>query len=454
MNSRFTPFLRPFLSADSWQAQVPAYALGLFRIWFGILMAWEMLYFIRIDFVEIFISMPMVQMSYTGLSWLKPLPDVMMWGLIYLLLATTILIILGKWFRWAMLFFAIGFTYIFLLDQAYYNNHLYLLSILSFWMATMPLDAALAVGKKEASTAPAASYAILRFHIVMVYFFGGIAKLNPDWLLRQQPVQELMVSTPFLSNLLGEDLAVYFLTYGGVVFDLVIGFFLLYKPLRSLGFAGAILFNGLNAIVFDDINIFPFFMLGTLVLFLEPETVAAWFKNTSPKKDKKASKATPTATKLWGKDKLLQQVFIAYVVFQCVWPFRHLVIPGEVEWTGQGQLFSWRMKIQHRSIKQMEFMVMDYRSRQLIPVDLDAYHINYDQRNAMARNPQLIMTMVDFLANRAKSKQGHEEIGVQAKISVAFNGRSPQWITDPEKDLTKEEYHAWGRNDWILPLAE
>lgn len=102
----------------------------------------------------------------------------------------------------------------------------------------------------------------------------------------------------------------------------------------------------------------------------------------------------------------------------------------------------------------MEFYVMDYRSKQLIPVDLDAYLINFDQRSAMAMYPQALMQMVDFLKERGIEKLGHNEVGVRAKVEVSFNKRPPQDIVDPEADLSKETYSAWGHNNWILPLKE
>lgn len=450
--------MKVWYSADSWDSPVPATALGLFRIIFGMLMTWEMIYFIRIDFVEIFLELPMVAMHYTFLSWIAPLPSPLMDVLVYLLLAATILITIGKWYRWAMLFFFVGFTYIFILDQAYYNNHLYLISLLSFWMIFLPMDAALSVKKSPRKTASAASYAVLRFHLVMVYFFGGIAKLNYDWIVNHEPVKHFLEQASFLSDILGEKLAIYLLVFGGIGFDLAAGFLLLYRPTRKIGLVAAITFNVLNSIIFNDINIFPFFMLGSLLLFLEPETVDGWFaekKQTRKEKRKKSSSKKESDSRqahLWGSSAVLQKLFVAYLIFHCIWPFRHLVIPGQVDWTGQGQLFSWRMKIQTRGTEQLEFEVLDYKTQTIVPTDLDAYYMNYDQRRAMALSPALLHQMAIFLGDRAKDKFGHDQVGVRAKLKVSFNGRAPQYVVDPELDLYQTVYHPWGHNDWIEDL--
>lgn len=417
-----------------------------------------MIYFIRIDFVEIFLELPMVAMHYTFLSWISPLPSSMMDALVYLLLASTVLITIGKWYRWAMSFFFVGFTYIFILDQAYYNNHLYLLCLLSFWMIFIPMDAALTIQKVPRKTVPAGSYAIFRFHLVLVYFFGGIAKLNPDWIFHHEPVKQILGQAPFLTNILGEQLATYLLVYGGIGFDLVAGFLLLYRPTRKFGLAAGITFNVLNSIIFDDINIFPFFMLGSLLLFLEPETVNGWFpekkqsRKDKRKKEKPGQEGISTYTRLWGSEPVLKKLFLAYIIFHCIWPLRHMVIPGPVDWTGQGQLFSWRMKIQTRSTEQLDFEVLDYKTQTIIPTDLDAYYMNFDQRRGMALHPALLHQMTEFLGDRAKEKLGHDQVGVRVKLRVSFNGREPQYVVNPELDLYKEEYHPWGKNDWIEEL--
>lgn len=400
----------------------------------------------------------MVAMHYPFLSWIQPMPSPMMDILVYLLLGSAVLITIGKWYRWAMLFFFVGFTYIFVLDQAYYNNHLYLICLLSFWMIFLPMDAALTVQTSARKAVPAATFAILRFHIVMVYFFGGIAKLNYDWLINHEPVKHFLEQASFLSDMLGEQLATYLLVYGGIGFDLAAGFLLLFRPTRKIGLVAAITFNVLNSIIFNDINIFPFFMLGSLLLFLEPETVNSWVaekKQTRKEKRKrspsqKASNALQAS--LWGSSPVLKKLFVAYIIFHCIWPFRHLIIPGQVDWTGQGQLFSWRMKIQTRDTEQLEFYVLDYKTQTIIPTDLDAYYINFDQRRAMALYPALLHQMTEFLGDRARERYKHDQVGVQVKLKVSFNGRPAQYVVDPELDLYKEEYHPWGKNEWIEEL--
>jgi vitamin K-dependent gamma-carboxylase len=76
-------------------------------------------------------------------------------------------------------------TYLFLLEQARYLNHLYLVCPLSFLMIFLPanrgfsLDGLLRPSIK-AVTVPVWSLWLLRVQIAVPMFFGGIAKLNSD----------------------------------------------------------------------------------------------------------------------------------------------------------------------------------------------------------------------------------------------------------------------------------
>ena len=70
---------------------------------------------------------------------------------------------------------------------------------------------ALALCGADAPTAPAWHVAALRLQIVLVYAYAGVAKLNSDWLLHDQPmatklVDEAAVYSPYLAPLLTHEL--------------------------------------------------------------------------------------------------------------------------------------------------------------------------------------------------------------------------------------------------------
>ena len=259
-------------------------SLAIFRIGFGVLMLWELIYLLRIDFVKIFLTTPEVQFTYEYFSFLRPLPEILLDILVVLLMVCCFLIIIGKHYRKAMTGFFIGFTYLFLLDKAYYNNHLYLICLLSFLMIFIPADAHFSSGSMTAKSKKPVFYwhlLILRLQLVIVYFYGGIAKLNYDWMVSQQPVRILMqdkAKTSFIGDLLSSEPIIYFFTYGGVAFDLLIPFLLFIPRTRVMAVVLALCFNIMNAWLFNDINIFPYFMMLSLILFLDPSNIAKYIR--------------------------------------------------------------------------------------------------------------------------------------------------------------------------------
>src|SRR5207342_1729744 len=76
---------------------------------------------------------------------------------------------------------------VFLLEEARYLNHFYLLCLISFLLVFLPAHRAFSVDaqlkpKLRSRVAPAWTLWLMRFQVGVVYFFGGIAKLNGDWL--------------------------------------------------------------------------------------------------------------------------------------------------------------------------------------------------------------------------------------------------------------------------------
>ncbi|MEZ4774229.1 MAG: HTTM domain-containing protein [Bacteroidia bacterium] len=442
--------------SDKWSylfRPMPALGLGIFRISFGAIMLWEMLYLVKLDFVPVFLTDPEVHFHYDLLSWLNPLPENLMWLLIVALIACCVLIILGKWYRPAMAVFAIGFTYIFFIDKAYYNNHLYLICLLSGWLIFIDADTSLKIGRKTAptgdETVPAWMYYVLQAHLVMVYFFGGIAKLNYDWLIRHEPVMTMLDEGFYLHQLLGDSIAIGLLTYGGLVFDLTIGFILLFPKTRWLGVAGVLFFNLSNASLFDDINIFPYFMVLATVLFLDQN----WLKEKLyfRKPDPKRKQPKPS---VFAPSRRLVLILCIYFGIHLLMPFRHFLYPGNPEWTGQGQRFSWRMKIQTRKTEKLEFQVLDYSRKTIYPVDLSAYKLNRDQITLMAMDPAAMWQFCQFLSDRGKIKLHSKKVGVQANIRVSMNNRPVQQMVDPEINMAETTRSIFRNSTWILPLKD
>ena len=418
--------------------QIDGTSIAVFRISFGLIMLWEIIYFLRVDFVKVFLIEPKVQFSYEFLSFLKPLPKPILDILIIVLIVCCLLIVIGRFYRKAMIIFCIGFSYLFFLDKAYYNNHLYLVCLLSFLLILIPADNKLSLSKKSSDQKKPTQYwhlLILQLQLVLVYFFGGVAKLNYDWLVSNQPVRAILenkAKQSFLGDVLTSDFTLYFFNYGGLVFDLLIPFLLFIPKTRIPAILCALLFNIINAWLFSDINIFPYFMMLSLVLFLEPNKVARFINLKLF--GKRSVTSISTAHSIVKKPVLI--LISIYFVIQGLLPFRHLLYDGNVDWTAAGQRFAWRMKIQHRTLEKMEFKVLDMKKKIIIPVEVNNYGLNQDQLNLMAYDPVSVVQFAKFLKRHCRENKGIDDVQVQSEIIVSFNGRKHQQIFDKSVDLS------------------
>ena len=89
---------------------------------------------------------------------------------------------------------------------------------------------------------------ILLFQIGLVYFFGGIAKINPDW-LDGQPITLWLsrrADWPFIGPFVHESWFVGLFTFGGLLLDLLIVPARLWKRTRRYAFAVAVVFHVTN----------------------------------------------------------------------------------------------------------------------------------------------------------------------------------------------------------------
>lgn len=434
---------------------VPAYRLAIFRMVYGAFMLWEIGYLFAIDFVGKFLTGPEILFPYDGFGWMPLLPGPALWLLIFVLGLACLALIAGWAYRPAALVLGFGFGYLFFLDKSIYNNHLYLLILLAFQLYFIEGDRVLAVqarDKKDGiTTVPYWMYFLLMAQVFIVYFYGGLAKLNSDWLLHQQPALELLKQGSFFSDLIGIPAAAFILVWGGLIFDLVIGFLLFWRRTFWLAVAGVVFFNVMNSQLFDDINIFPYFMLTSLILFapdnwIQEQVLKRWPAPPAPKKTGKTAPVLPAPSPrivLW---------LSIYFGFQLLFPFRHLLVPGNADWTMEMQRFSWRMKVQHRSHDALAFRVMDYSSQTIYPVDLRTFKLNTDQIKLLSNDPAAAWRFAVYLRKFFEKQRRGARLGVQANVRVGMNGRAPQHVFNPEFDLGNAKRSIWGRNDWILPL--
>src|SRR5690606_10618868 len=99
--------------------------------------------------------------------------------------------------------------------------------------------------KLRSQTAPAWALWLLRIQVGIPYFYGGLAKLNPDW-LRGEPLRDWLLELaehPLVGPVVSYETVVYFFSYGGLLFDLLVVPALLWRKTRPFAFALALAFH-------------------------------------------------------------------------------------------------------------------------------------------------------------------------------------------------------------------
>ena len=112
--------------------QVSIYPLVTFRIIFGLMMCYSTLRFINKGWVTDLYVTPKFYFTYYGFDWVKPLNEEGMYFLFYLMVALSIFIAFGLFYRFSAISFFIIFTYVELIDKTNYLNHYYSFIIHNF----------------------------------------------------------------------------------------------------------------------------------------------------------------------------------------------------------------------------------------------------------------------------------------------------------------------------------
>lgn len=428
-------------------------ALVMIRIAFGAVMLWEVWRYFDKGWIRRYWIEPEFHFTYLGFGWVKPWPGDGMYFHFLLLGGLAIMIALGFAYRLATVLFFLAFTYTFLLEQARYLNHFYLVILFSFLLILVPAHRCASFDTRlgwtrPSDTVPTWAIWIFRFQLGVVYVYGGIAKLNGDW-LAGEPMRMWLANRsgyPLIGGLLDSEPAVWAFVYGGILFDLAIVPLLLWPRTRNFAFGLAVLFHLLNAVVWS-IGIFPWMAIAMTTIFFP----ASWPRSMLrlPVYGEAIEDADqPASAKRFGAA-ILATVLAVFVVLQLLVPLRHWLYPGPVTWTEEGHMFAWRMKLRSRSGTTV-FFVSDGASagRRIDPED----YLTGWQRDDMDTKPDLILQFVDLLKRRY-SEAGEESVRITAESKVSVNGRRPQRFIDPEFDLATAP-RSLAHKAWIEPLIE
>ena len=434
-------------------APVDIASLIVFRIGFGSLMAWWARDYLVSGRVRLLYVEPKFHFTYYLFDWVRPWPGDGMYVHFALLAALGVAIACGYCYRLATLLFAAGFTYVFLLDATNYQNHYYLVLLLSWTLVLLPLQRAVSVDAARSPAlreqiAPAWALWLVRFHIALPYVFGGLAKLNGDW-FAGEPARQMLAAEaglPAIGPLLTSEWTVALVVWGGLLFDLAIVPLLLSRRTRAVGYVLCLCFHVMNSVLFQ-IHIFPWFMIFASTIFFEP----GWPRRILGGDPLDVLPAPAVSWRSLAPGARLGLVLLAaYCLFHVVWPLRHHVYHGSASWTEQGHFFAWRMMLRGK-MAGVRYYLIEPETGQTQHVDLRPY-LNVDQAGRFSRDPEMILHLAHFLADE-HCRQTGREIEVRALVLASLNGRKPQLLIDPSVDLARQP-RGFHHRPWIEPLRE
>jgi vitamin K-dependent gamma-carboxylase len=429
-------------------------SLAAFRIGFGaLLLVAALRYFTHGWVAEHFLN-PTHFFKYWGFSWVKPWPGVGMYVHFALMAACAVGVSLGYRYRACVLGYGLLFGYAHLIDKTNYLNHYYLVMCVCALMACLPLHGAWSLdARRDArlrqSTVPAWMPWTLRAQFGVVYVFGGLAKLNADWLMNAQPLSLWLARSsdlPWVGPLLGTSAAAFSFSWAGAIFDLSVVPLLLWANSRRYAFLALVGFHLLTAQLFA-IGMFPFFMIGGATLFFE----ADWPRRLLSRLgwgSQNVSVRAGTLASTFRESSWAMPVFAAWFALQLLMPLRHLLYPGQMCWTEQGFRFSWNVMLMEKN-GSVDFRVVEPSTGRVFRVSPDDYFTPY-QTAMMSPQPDMLLEAARVIAADYRQR-GVVEPAVYADAFASLNGRPMQRLLDQNVDLSRE-VDGLSNKTWILPM--
>lgn len=382
------------------------------------------------------------------MEWLQPPDGPWMYLYFYLMAACGLMVMFGFYYRLGIGLFTILWTLVYWMQKTHYNNHYYLLILLSIFMLIVPAHAYFSSDAKRwnsvvSTTCPRWCINIFIAQMWIVFTFASLHKLYPGWLNGDFIFMNFVGKKDYwlIGDLLQKGWLQQIVIYGGILFDGLIIYFLLWKRTRKAAFIIGIFFHLFNSIVFQ-IGIFPYLMISLMVFFFEPEVVRRTFFRKKPivKIEKSLPALTPSCL-------AFMLVFSIYFGHQLYLPLRHHLYKGDVFYTEEGHRLAWRMMLRYKS-GYTNYNIYDPKSDSSWVVR-PADRLTRKQAYSLPGHPDMIWQFAQYLEKEYK-KEGFEDVEIRVESFVRLNREPQVRLIDNNIDLTKVRWQSLKHSDWIL----
>lgn len=423
--------------------------LILFRIVFGFLIFAESFGAILTGWVRKVLIEPEFTFTLIGFDWLQPPDGYAMYVYFGLMAVCGLMVMLGFYYRIGMATFTVMWTMVYWMQKSAYNNHYYFLILLCLFMLVLPAHAYASFDSRRwnslvSTTCPKLCLNIFLIQMWIVYTFAAIHKIYPGWLEGDFIAMNFAGKSNYwlIGSLLQEEWLQKMVIYGGIAFDGLIFYFMIFRKTRKVAFVVSIFFHLFNSAVFH-IGIFPYLMIGLSVFFFEPETVRKVFFKRKPI----VNYASLSLPKMNVGRLSLSFLLLCYFAFQLYLPLRHHLYKGNVFYTEEGHRLAWRMMLRYKS------GIVNFKVKS--PTLDSTWIVNPNQiltrkqANSLPGKPDMVWQFAQYLDKKYREEGlGDVEVYVEGKVRL---NREPLYdMVDRTVDLSNVKWQPLKHADWIL----
>lgn len=376
---------------------------------------------------------------YPGLEWIRPIGQPWFSILTLVMAFAAICVAAGFQHRVASAVLFSIWSYFHLLERSYHTHVDWLLAVIALLMIFLPADKAMGINVAQGAPSPKAGadlgeagplipfwpVFLLRGQLFIVFFFAGLQGL--DWL-----GEELGGRAPWLPRL------------GIVTLGILFPLLLLTRRTRWLGILGITLLHAFERTGWvGDLERFPLLAAGLLTIFLEPDWPSRLRKMILTRRVSWPDSggkppSTLAATPSGWTNAAVAILIVVWLGLQVVLPLRHWLIAGDVNWTREGEFFSWRLRSVRRETLSYRIMVTD---ESLLKADAGARFVDWErlgdaQRVFRDHDP----TRINWSALPPLVALYQSNWGERLVMNPYFGGRKER--------MTEEEARRWTGSYW------
>lgn len=423
--------------------------LILFRMIFGLLIFAESFGAIITGWVRQVLIEPDFNFTLIGFEWLQAPDGYAMYIHFGLMAICGLMVMLGFYYRAGVAGFTILWTMVYWMQKSSYNNHYYFLILLCIFMLIIPAHAYASLDAKRNSsivsnTCPRWCITIFILQMWIVFTFAATHKFYPGWLEGEFISMNFLGKSNYwlIGDLLQKPWLEEAVIYGGIVFDGLIIYFLLYKKTRVPAFIISIVFHLFNSIVFQ-IGIFPYLMIGLTVFFFEPELIRKIFFKKKPI----VTYNTLLIPQISVKRASIAFIFLCYFILQLYLPLRHYLYKGDVFYTEEGHRLAWRMMLRYKT-GNLTYQITSTDSDSTWTVKPNEF-LTSRQSRAIVGKPDMIWQFAQYLDNHYQ-EIGVGDVEVRALAYIRLNKQPVVRLIDGQVDLSEVRWESLKHSDWIL----